>query len=122
MKCHILRHFISVFTVCQSTPLGVSSIQRVKRPIIVFAAEDSYISCFFFVKPNLVKIYQLFTRYMHIMMSTFWLKVGRSTALTLEQGKGHQELISSQITNTTLVEVCLLDREIPWKQESVHTV
>ena len=30
MKCSIMLHFILVFTVCQSTYLGVSSIQRVK--------------------------------------------------------------------------------------------
>ena len=30
MKCRILRHFIWVFTVCKSTPLGASNIQRVK--------------------------------------------------------------------------------------------
>ena len=30
MKCRILRHFIWVFTVLQSTHLGVCSIQRVK--------------------------------------------------------------------------------------------
>ena len=30
MKCSIMLHFIWVFTVCQSTRLGVSSIQRVK--------------------------------------------------------------------------------------------
>ena len=30
MKCHIMWHFIKVFTVCQSTCLGVSSLQRVK--------------------------------------------------------------------------------------------
>ena len=29
MKCRIKRHFIWVFTVCQSNHLGVSSIQRV---------------------------------------------------------------------------------------------
>ena len=29
MKCRIMLHFIRVFTVCQSTPLEVSSIQRV---------------------------------------------------------------------------------------------
>ena len=29
MKCSIMLHFIWVFTICQSTSLGVSSIQRV---------------------------------------------------------------------------------------------
>ena len=29
MKCSIMLHFIWVFTVCKSTPLGVSLIQRV---------------------------------------------------------------------------------------------
>ena len=28
MKCRILRHFNLVFTVCQSTCFGVSSVQR----------------------------------------------------------------------------------------------
>ena len=31
MKCHIMWHFIWVFTVCKSTHLGVSCLQRVKR-------------------------------------------------------------------------------------------
>ena len=31
MKCHILWHFIWVFTVCESTFLEVSSIQRVNK-------------------------------------------------------------------------------------------
>ena len=30
MKCHIMWHFIWVFTVCQSTCLGVSGLLRVK--------------------------------------------------------------------------------------------
>ena len=30
MKCSIMLHFICVFTVCQNTYLGVSSIQRFK--------------------------------------------------------------------------------------------
>ena len=30
MKCRIMRHFIWVFAVCQSTRLGVSSLKRVK--------------------------------------------------------------------------------------------
>ena len=30
MKCSIMLHFIWIFTVCQSTSLGVSSIQRVQ--------------------------------------------------------------------------------------------
>ena len=97
MKCHILWHFIWAFTVCQSTPLVVSSIQRVKRPFIVFAAAKTVT----FVASSLRnQIWIKFTNFsqgiMHI--STFWLKVGRSTALTLEQDKGHQELISPQIT------------------------
>ena len=29
MKCNVMWHLIWVFTVCQSTPLGVFSIQRV---------------------------------------------------------------------------------------------
>ena len=33
MKCSILPHFIWVFTVCQSTPLWVSIIQRAKRSL-----------------------------------------------------------------------------------------
>ena len=36
MKCCILLHFIWVFTVCQSTHLGMSSIQRAKRNILKF--------------------------------------------------------------------------------------
>ena len=32
MKCRILRHFIWVFTVCQNTPIGVSTLQRVNYP------------------------------------------------------------------------------------------
>ena len=31
MKCSIMLHFIWVFTVCKSTHLGVSRIQRVNR-------------------------------------------------------------------------------------------
>ena len=31
MKCSIMLHFIWVFTVCKSTHLGVSQIQRVKE-------------------------------------------------------------------------------------------
>ena len=31
MKCRIMRHFIWVFTVCQSTNLGASTIQSVKH-------------------------------------------------------------------------------------------
>ena len=27
MKCHIMHHFISDFTVCQSIPLGVSGLK-----------------------------------------------------------------------------------------------
>ena len=30
MKCRIMRHFIWVYNVCQSTRLGVSGTQRVK--------------------------------------------------------------------------------------------
>ena len=30
-KNYLLRHFIWVFTVCKSSPLGVSSIQKVKE-------------------------------------------------------------------------------------------
>ena len=33
MKCHILWHFIWAFTVCQSTPLGIPSIQSVNRSL-----------------------------------------------------------------------------------------
>ena len=35
MKCRILRNFIWVFTVCQSTLLGVSNIRRVKGAYVV---------------------------------------------------------------------------------------
>ena len=31
IKCRIMRHFIWVFTLCQSTSLGVSSFRRVKK-------------------------------------------------------------------------------------------
>ena len=31
MKCYLMLHFIWVFTVYQSTHLGVSDLQRVKR-------------------------------------------------------------------------------------------
>ena len=31
MKCRILRHFFWVFTVCRSTPVGISSIERVNN-------------------------------------------------------------------------------------------
>ena len=31
MKCHVMRHFIRVFTVCQSTNFGVSGLQRDKQ-------------------------------------------------------------------------------------------
>ena len=33
MKCSVLRLFIWVFTVCQSTPLWVSSIQRANKSL-----------------------------------------------------------------------------------------
>ena len=33
MKCHIIMHFILVFTVFQSTHLRVSTIQRVKHMV-----------------------------------------------------------------------------------------
>ena len=36
MKCRAVRHLIWVFTVCQSTHLGVSRIQRVKATMIFF--------------------------------------------------------------------------------------
>ena len=36
MKCSIMLHFIWIFTVCQSTHLGVSHIQRVKHGLYVF--------------------------------------------------------------------------------------
>ena len=38
MTCHFWRHFIWVFTVCQSIHLGVSSIQKVKglMPFVYF--------------------------------------------------------------------------------------
>ena len=32
IKCRILRHILWVFTVCRSSPVGISSIQRVKSP------------------------------------------------------------------------------------------
>ena len=34
MKCSIMLHFIWFFTVCKSTRLGVSSIQRVKEYLL----------------------------------------------------------------------------------------
>ena len=35
-KCHIMWHFIWVFAVCQSTHIGVSGLQRVKKYKITF--------------------------------------------------------------------------------------
>ena len=31
MKCHIMQHFIYVFTVCHSTHLGVWDLQRINN-------------------------------------------------------------------------------------------
>ena len=45
MKYSILRHFIWVFNVCQSTPLGVSSIQRVKNRHLIKKAKAGH--CYF---------------------------------------------------------------------------
>ena len=39
MKCHIMWHFIWVFTVCKSAPLGVSCVQRVKEANTLFISE-----------------------------------------------------------------------------------
>ena len=43
MKCRIKRHFIWVFTVCQSTRLGVSGPKRVKLSL------DLYLHLYFVV-------------------------------------------------------------------------
>ena len=46
MKCSIMLHFIWVFTVCQSTHLGVSRIQRVK---LLYSLQEA----FWRIPPNL---------------------------------------------------------------------
>ena len=38
MKCSIMLHLIWVYTACKSTRLGVSSIKRVKTPMLVYPA------------------------------------------------------------------------------------
>ena len=53
MKCRTLWHFIWVFTVCQNTPVGVSSIQRVNmflKPL----AKSRVLNLFLFLNQNML--------------------------------------------------------------------